>query len=233
MIARDTYQYELKWEGNGTAFYSAEKLALWGFTKVMRRIDLFREAENGLFNRNLNQKTVEGILKDFCLEPEFSSHTRMNALSASQKLKVVLAAAVWQNPSIIILDEPTNYFDRDSMIALSEGLRDYNGGFIVISHNDDFIQNICKEFWTLENGTLNVHGDQEWMTNQLKAQVDFKVVEEIVDSHGNVHKVKQPLRMLSNKEKKQLKKKFELKKKNGIPLDEDEIELLESLEDED
>lgn len=233
LIARDTYQYELKWEGNGTAYYSADKLADWGFTKVMRRIDLFREAENGLFNRNLNQKTVEGILKDFCLEPEFSSHTRMNALSASQKLKVVLAAAVWQNPSIIILDEPTNYFDRDSMIALSEGLRDYNGGFIVISHNDDFIQTICKEFWTLENGTLNVHGDQEWMTNQLKAQVDFKVVDEIVDSHGNVHKVKQPLRMLSNKEKKQLKKKFELKKKNGIPLDDDEIELLESLDDTD
>jgi elongation factor 3 len=189
MIARDKYQYEMKWQGNGSAFYSSEKLEDWGFTKVMRRIDLFREAESGLFNRNLNQKSVEAILQDFGLEPEFSSHTRMNALSASQKLKVVLAAAVWQNPSIIILDEPTNYFDRDSMIALSEGLKDYNGGFIVISHNDDFIQNICKEFWTLENGTLNVHGDQEWMTNQLKAQVDFKVVDEIVDSHGNVHKV--------------------------------------------
>ena len=70
-------------------------------------------------------------------------------------------------------------------------LKDYNGGFIVISHNDDFIQNICKEFWTLENGTLNVHGDQEWMTNQLKTQVDFKVVDEIVDSMGNIQKVKQ------------------------------------------
>jgi len=232
MIAKDKYQYELKWEGNGTAYYLSDKLDEWGFTKVMRRIDLFREAESGLFKRNLNQKTVEGILKDFGLEPEFSSHTRMNALSASQKLKVVLAAAVWQNPSIIILDEPTNYFDRDSMIALSEGLKDYNGGFIVISHNDDFIQNICKEFWTLENGTLNVHGDQEWMTHQLKTQVDFKVVDEIVDSHGNIQKVKQPLRSLSNKEKKQLIKKFELKKRNGIPLDDDEIELLESLTEE-
>ena len=102
------------------------------------------------------------------------------------------------------------------MIALSEGLKDYNGGFIVISHNDDFIQNICKEFWTLENGTLNVHGDQEWMSNQLKTQVEFKILDEIVDSMGNVHKVKQPMHSLSNKEKKQIIKKFELKKKNGI-----------------
>jgi hypothetical protein len=77
-----------------------------------------------------------------------------------------------------------------------------------------------------------VHGDQEWMTNQLKTQVDFKVVDEIVDSHGNIQKVKQPLRSLSNKEKKQLIKKFELKKKNDIPLDDDEIELLESLMEE-
>jgi elongation factor 3 len=231
-LGRDTYQYELKWEGQGTAYYTYDRLEEWGFSKVMKRIDLFREAENGLFKRNLNQKTVEEILKDFGLEPEFSSHARMNALSASQKLKVVLAAAVWQSPSIIILDEPTNYFDRDSMIALSEGLKDYNGGFIVISHNDDFIQNICKEFWTLENGTLNVHGDQEWMANQLKTQVDFKVVDEIVDSMGNIHKVKQPIRSLSNKDKRQLLKKFELKKKNGIPLDDDEIELMESLTEE-
>jgi elongation factor 3 len=231
-IGRDTYQYELKWEGQGTAYYPSDKLEEWGFAKVMKRIDLFREAENGLFKRNLNQKTVEEILKDFGLEPEFSSHARMNALSASQKLKVVLAAAVWQSPSIIILDEPTNYFDRDSMIALTHGLKDYNGGFIVISHNDDFIQNICKEFWTLENGTLNVHGDQEWMTNQLKTQVDFKVIDEIVDSMGNIQKVKQPLRCLSNKEKKQLLKKFEQKKKNGIPLDDDEIELMENLMEE-
>jgi len=231
-LSRDTYQYELKWEGQGTAYYSFDRLDGWGFGKVMKRIDLFREADNGLFKKNLNQKTVEDILKGFGLEPEFSSHARMSALSASQKLKVVLAAAVWQSPSIIILDEPTNYFDRDSMIALSEGLKDYNGGFIVISHNDDFIQNICKEFWTLENGTLNVHGDQEWMANQLKTQVDFKVVDEIVDSMGNIHKVKQPSRSLTNKEKKQLIKKFELKKKNGIPLDDDEIELLESLTEE-
>ena len=225
ILGRDMYQYEVKWEHGGTSYYSADTLIEWGFSKVIKRIDLFKEAEVGLYKRNLNQKSVEDLLKDFGLEPEFASHTRMNALSASQKLKVVLAAAVWQNPSIIILDEPTNYFSRENMIALSEGLKDYNGGFIVISHNDDFIQHICKEFWTLENGKLNVHGDQEWMANQLKNNVDFKMVEELVDSHGNVSKVKGPQKSLSNKDKKQLLKKLEYKKKNGIDLDNDEEEM--------
>lgn len=228
-VGRDLYQYEVKWEHGGSSFYSSDKLIEWGFGKVIKKIDLYKEAEVGLYKRNLNQKNVEELLKDFGLEPEFASHTRMNSLSASQKLKVVLAAAVWQNPSIIILDEPTNYFSRENMIALSEGLKDYNGGFIVISHNDDFIQHICKEFWTLENGKLNVHGDQEWMINQLKNNVEFKMVDEIVDSHGNVNKVKGPQKSLSNKDKKQLLKKLEYKKKNDIPLDNDEEELWETL----
>lgn len=231
-IGKDSFIYEVKWEHGTSNFYSAEKLVEWGFEKRMKVIDLYVEAATGLFKRSMGQKAVEEHFLDFGLEPEFSSHTRMCMLSDSQKLKVVLAAAIWQSPSIIILDEPTNFFDRESMIALAEGLRNFTGGFIVISHNDDFIQNICKEFWTLENGTLNVHGDQEWMTNQLKNQVEFKMVEEIVDRHGNVEKVKISQRNLSNKDRKALLKKFESKIKNGIPLDADEEELYYELKGE-
>ena len=231
-IGKDTFQYEVKWENGGSNYYSSDKLAEWGFEKRMRIIDLYVEAANGLYKRTMGQKAIEDHFVDFGLEPEFASHTRMCMLSDSQKLKVVLACSVWQLPSIIILDEPTNYFDRESMIALADGLKDFTGGFIVISHNDDFIQNICKEFWTLENGTLNVHGDQEWMTNQLKNQVDFKMVEEIVDSHGNVQKVKGPQKTLSNKDKKALLKKFETKLKNGMSLEADEEELYYELKGE-
>jgi elongation factor 3 len=224
-ISKDNFTYELKWDHGGTNFYTADKLIEWGFEKRMRVIDLYVEAATGLFKRPMGQKAIEEHFSDFGLDPEFSSHTRMCMLSDSQKLKVVLAAAIWQSPSIIILDEPTNFFDRESMIALAEGLRDFSGGFIVISHNDDFIQNICKEFWTLENGSLNIHGDQEWMSNQLKNKVDFKTVDEIVDRHGNVEKVKISQKSLSNKDRKNLLKKFEGKIKNCIPLDADEEEL--------
>lgn len=226
-MGKDLYQYEVKWENGGSNYYPSDKLAEWGFEKRMRVIDLYVEAANGLYKRSMGQKAIEDHFRDFGLEPEFASHTRMSMLSDSQKLKVVLACSIWQLPSIIILDEPTNYFDRESMIALADGLKEFTGGFIVISHNDDFIQNICKEFWTLENGTLNVHGDQEWMTNQLKNQVDFKMVDEIVDSHGNVNKVKNTNKTLSAKEKKAFLKKIEFKKKNDIPLDDFEEEFLE------
>ena len=51
------------------------------------------------------------------------------------------------------------------------------------------------------------------------------MVEELVDSHGNVSKVKGPQKSLSNKDKKQLLKKLEYKKKNGIDLDNNEEEM--------
>merc|ERR1712078_312380 len=52
---------------------------------------------------------------DVGLEKEYATHTRMSALSGGQKVKVVLAAAMWNQPHILILDEPTNYLDRDSL----------------------------------------------------------------------------------------------------------------------
>ena len=50
-------------------------------------------------------------------------------------MKVVLAAAMWNCPHLLVLDEPTNYLDRDSLGALAEGIKSFDGGVIMISHN--------------------------------------------------------------------------------------------------
>jgi elongation factor 3 len=224
VISKDVYEFEVKLESvPETIWLASSKLELIGYGKIIKQLNTKIEANNGLHKRNLTQKSVEEILSDFGLDPEYSSHTRMSALSSSQRLKVVLAAAVWQSPHIIILDEPTNYFDRESMIALAEGLKDFTGGFIVISHNDEFVQDICKEHWTLENGMLNVHGDAEWMKNALKTNIEVKIVDEIVDSYGNIIKVKVK-KELTNKEKKAREKRILAKVKNNEQLDTDEEE---------
>ena len=48
----------------------------------------------------------------FGLESEFSTHSLMRGLSGGQKVKTVLGAAMWNNPHMLVLDEPTNYLDR-------------------------------------------------------------------------------------------------------------------------
>ena len=48
---------------------------------------------------------------------------------------MVIAAAMWNNPHILVLDEPTNYLDRDSLGALAGAIKEYGGGIVMITHN--------------------------------------------------------------------------------------------------
>jgi energy-coupling factor transporter ATP-binding protein EcfA2 len=98
---------------------------------------------------------------------EFGTHTRMGALSGGQKVKVVIAAAMWNMPHIVILDEPTNYLDRDSLGALAGAIRTYEGGVVMITHNNEFCSALCPETWLMAKSPVdgiarcNCKGDAE------------------------------------------------------------------------
>merc|ERR1711966_526292 len=77
----------------------------------------------GAFSTPLTTVNVEKHLEDVGLDKEFGTHTRMGSLSGGQKVKVVIAASMWNCPHIVILDEPTNYLDRDSLGALARAMQ--------------------------------------------------------------------------------------------------------------
>merc|ERR1711939_1080734 len=87
-------------------------------------------AAAGLQTKQLTQPGIEKHLGNFGVDPESASHTQINQLSGGMKVKVVLAAAMWQNPHILILDEPTNYLDREGLGALVLACKDYKGGVL-------------------------------------------------------------------------------------------------------
>ena len=93
----------------------------------------------------------------------------MGALSGGQKVKVVLGAGLWNLPHIVILDEPTNFLDRDSLGALATAIKGFQGGIFMISHNAEFYEALCPEKWILESGRLTVMG-AEWMEEVEKAR---------------------------------------------------------------
>merc|ERR1712063_208575 len=94
------------------------------------------------FARPLTKENVQKHLADVGLAPEFSTHMRIGALSGGQKVKVVLASALWNQPHILILDEPTNYLDRESLGALARAIRAFEGGVVMITHNSQFCDNL-------------------------------------------------------------------------------------------
>lgn len=105
------YEYEIKWVGkphDANTWLPRSKLEEMGFLKVVQRIDEKEAANHAAFAKPLTQQAIAKHLQDVGLEQEFSVHTQMRALSGGQKVKVVLGAAMWNNPHILILDEPTN-----------------------------------------------------------------------------------------------------------------------------
>merc|ERR1712048_404799 len=150
------------------------------------------------------------------------THYRMSALSGGQKVKVVLAAAMWNQPHILILDEPTNYLDRESLGALAGAIEEFNGGVVMITHNNEFCSKLCPETWVMDAGHLETKGDADWMLKQDEKIDDQQQITEMTDAAGNKIEIKQEKKKLSKKQEKQLIKKIKGKIKNGEPLDSDE-----------
>merc|ERR1719378_1381077 len=133
---------------------------------MIRIIDHKIATKEGMASRPLTQENVEKHLANVGLEPEYGTHFRMGALSGGQRVKVVLAAAMWDQPHIIILDEPTNYLDRESLGALAKAIEEFQGGVVIISHNNEFVSDLCPEEWVMDSGRLTTKGDVGWMLRQ-------------------------------------------------------------------
>lgn len=75
--------------------------------------------------------------------PEDILYTQMSALGGNEKVKVLLAQALFGRPEIILLDEPTNNLDIKSVNWLEDFLLDYSGTVIVVSHDRHFLNTVC------------------------------------------------------------------------------------------
>lgn len=81
---------------------------------------------------------------------------------------------MWSRPHLLVLDEPTNYLDREALGALTLGIKEFGGGVIIISHNREFLDAITTETWLLEGGRLKTSGEAEEVRfSQFRASWGF------------------------------------------------------------
>jgi len=219
------YEYECKFRDGSEGYITMKLLTKRGWEKSCKAIDARIAQRSGLYVRTLSSANVEGHLKDCGLDPEFATHYRMSALSGGQKVKVVLAACTWNQPHILILDEPTNYLDRESLGALANAIRDFEGGVVIISHNHEFVSTLCPEEWVMDAGHLTTRGEVGWMLRQDDKISDAPVLTEMVDAFGNVTEVKGPKKALSKRDEKAAIKVIKKKIQAGEELDEDEEQI--------
>jgi len=121
-----------------------------------------------------------------------------------------LGAAMWQNPHILVIDEPTNYLDRDALGALTEAIENWRGGVVVISHNLEFCNRVATEKWIMDAGHLRAEGG-EYVDVKLEGKAGD---DEVIDASGNVVAVNREKKM-DRKDLKKAIKDIEKKLKDG------------------
>jgi len=116
-------------------------------------------------------------------------NTEIEGLSGGYRMRVKLTSMLLKEPNLLLLDEPTNYLDLSTLILLEEFLRSYNGGFLVISHDREFLKNTCNETLEVERGKLFLY------PRPLEEYFEFKEEQiRVKESHNkNIEREKKQL----------------------------------------
>ncbi|CAE7581243.1 HEF3 [Symbiodinium natans] len=239
----EKYEYSVKWHGFGSEsimWVPRDILLEMGHLRLIQReVDERQAAAHGLVSRPLTQPQVEEHLAGFGLDSNLASHTRLGILSGGQKVKVVLGAAMWLSPHILILDEREPEAKRAAASATDvqvvvapgrlwltlAGLKEF-GGHRHFPQPRVFCHAVCDERWLMDAGRLTREGQLSKADVALEGKT---LADEYTDEFGNVHKIKKQNH--TEKELKKIKRQKELARKRGDVFIEDEDEWWEKLQE--
>jgi elongation factor 3 len=103
---------------------------------------------------------------------------------------------MWNRPHLLVLDEPTNYLDREALGALTQAIKNFAGGVLIISHNAEFVNALCSEKWEIEGGVCTITGaaeegkvkSQDQKTKMKKVRSSEGLSKTAMSVEGNEHK---------------------------------------------
>ena len=119
---------------------------------------------------------------DFQLDNELLD-AKIASLAGGYRTRVKLAAMLLKDPNFLILDEPSNYLDLSTLILLENFLLDFNGGYLIVSHDREFLKRTCDHTLEVEHGRTvlypgNIEDYFEFKEEQLSQKMAYnKTVE--------------------------------------------------------
>ena len=161
---------------------------------------------------NNKTKHISGYLKDFLFDPK-DTQTLVGTLSGGQQNRLLLAKTLANPGNFMILDEPTNDLDMDSLDMLQEYLMQYQGTLLVVSHDRDFLDNVATSILAFEgDGAIASHvgGYSDYLEYKRKYQAiqnPEKPLKRLVgDDSGSQNKNLKDQKKFSYKHKIELEK---------------------------
>ena len=114
------------------------------------------EGEFATMNGWEAESDAENLLNGLGIGTEFH-YAQMSTLLGAQKVKVLLAQALFGNPDILLLDEPTNHLDLDAIAWLEEFLINFENAVIVVSHDRYFLNKVCTQIADIDYGKIQLY----------------------------------------------------------------------------
>ena len=86
--------------------------------------------------------------------PAAAQGVPVGSLSGGQRSRVALAAVSFAKPHLLVLDEPTNNLDLETVAALADAVRDFEGGVVLVSHDQYFVSRVAREVFVVGGGKV-------------------------------------------------------------------------------
>ena len=101
-------------------------------------------------------------------------HTKkVEDFSGGWKMRIALAKVLVMNPDIILMDEPTNYLDMETILWLEEWLKNYHGAIFMTTHDRDFMNNVCKKIVEINFGKITTYsGNYDFYLKEKEIRLD-------------------------------------------------------------
>ena len=172
--------------------------------------------------------SLRSVLGAFLFSGE-DADKKVGVLSGGERTRLALCQLLLSPSNFLILDEPTNHLDIQSKEVLKSALQQYEGTFIVVSHDREFLEGLTNRIWDIQDHTLKIHhyGVQEFLKRKMAIVSTRGKVEMKQQGSAQTKKVeKEPEPKLSYEEAKEAKR-LKNKLNNQVSRSEQAIEKLE------
>ena len=162
------------------------------------------------------RKDLRTILGTFLFSNE-DIEKKVSVLSGGERTRLALCQLLLSPSNFLILDEPTNHLDIQSKDVLKRALKNYEGTFIIVSHDREFLQDLTNRIWDIENHNLKIHHFT------LQEYLDYKMNRKVIQ----LELKKEPVKILKQDTQKQNDSNINSKLEKEIRSLEKDIESIE------